>query len=115
MHTTAMVIRWTARILSVPIILGLAYLTFMYAFGSERSLPGNTKEIIAYIAMIVSFLALGFSWRWEHIGSITSLVAIVIVVAFNWHAILTPIIAIPVDAVLFLLSWWLNKNAVLTA
>jgi hypothetical protein len=111
MNKTATVVWWTARILSVPVVLLWAFFIITYAIGPERSLPRNFTESIAYAAMIVSILALAISWRWELGGSIVTLVAVVIGTAINWHGSLSLVIVIPINAILFLLSWWLRRSA----
>ena len=107
---TAKPVRWTARILSVPILFIWAFFIIAYAAGPERSLPTNLPEGVAYVAMIVSLVALAVAWRWELGGSILALVAVAIGAAYNWRGWLSLAIIVPIDAVLFLLSWRLNQS-----
>lgn len=107
---TAKAVRWTARILSVPIVFVWAFFIVAYAVGPERSLPATFLDTVAYGAMIVSLLALVAAWKWEFVGSVLALVAVAIGAACNWRGLLSPAAVIPIDAVLFLLSWRLNQS-----
>ena len=111
MGITAKAIRWTARILSVPIVLVWGFLVLAYAFGAERSLPRTCGEGVSYVAMIVSFLALALAWKRETLGALVSLAAAVVGFTFNAAGFSSPAVLIPADAVLFLLSGWLNGRA----
>ena len=103
-------VRWTARILSVPILFIGGFFIVAYAVGPERSLPTTLPEGVAYVVMIVSLLALAVAWRWELGGSILALVAVAIGAAYNWRGLLSPAIIVPIDAVLFLLGWGLSQS-----
>lgn len=109
MNKMAKAIRWTARILSVPVVLIWAFLILSYAFGPERSLPSNLPEGIAYVAMIVSILALAVAWKWEGLGGILCLMAVAVGAAYNGQGLLSPAMVVPINAALFLLSWRLNR------
>ncbi len=106
----AKAVRWTARILSVPILFIGGFFIIAHAVGPERSLPTNFPEGVAYVAMIVSLLALAVAWRWESGGSILALAAVAIGAAYNWRGLSSPAIIVPIDAVLFLVSWRLRRS-----
>ena len=111
MNRVAKAVRWTARMLSVPVILIWAFFIVAYAVGPVRSLPVGYLETVAYVAMIVSVLALAVSWRWEFCGSVVTLVAVAICAGYNLRGLLSPAMVIPINAALFLLSWWLHRRA----
>ena len=67
---TAKAVRWTARVLSVPILLVWAFFIVAYAAGPVRSLPITLPDSVAYGAMLVSLLALAAAWKWELGGGI---------------------------------------------
>lgn len=111
MNRAAKAARWTARMLSVPVILIWAFFIVAYAVGPVRSLPAGPLETVAYVAMIVSILGLAVSWRWELCGSVVTLVAVAVGAGYNWQGLLSPAMVGPINAALFLLSWWLNRSA----
>ena len=76
MSKAGKVLHWAARILRVPIVLIWGFLVIAYAFGPERSVPSTLKDAIQYVAMIVSFLALAISWKWELAGGLMALAAV---------------------------------------
>lgn len=110
MNNRAKGVRWAARLLSVPVLLVWAFFIVAYAVGPERSLPASLPDAVAYVAMIVSLVALAGAWRWELAGGIVALVAVAIGAAYNWRGLLSPAIVVPINAVLFLLSGWLNQG-----
>ena len=109
MSKAGKVLHWAARILSVPIVLIWGFLVIAYAFGSERSVPSALKDAIPYVAMIVSFLALAISWKWELVGSLVALVAVIVGAVYNLRGFFSLNLIIPFNAVLFLLSWRFNR------
>ena len=111
MSKAGKVLHWAARILSVPIVLVWGFLVIAYAFGPERSVPNTFKDSIAYVAMIVSFLALAISWKWELVGSLVALAAVIVGAVYNLRGFFSLNLIIPFNAVLFLLSWWFNRTA----
>lgn len=111
MSKTTLVARWTARILSVPVICVWAFFIIAYAIGPERSLPGNASDFIAYVAMITTIIALAVAWRWELAGSILSLAAAAVAAAVHPHSFWSATIIMPINAFLFLLSWGLSRKA----
>ena len=110
MSKAGKVLHWAARILSVPIVLIWGFLVIAYAFGPERSVPSTLKDAIQYVAMIVSFLALAISWKWELAGGLVALAAVIVGAPFNLRGYLSLNLIIPFNAVLFLFSWWFHHS-----
>jgi hypothetical protein len=106
----AAAVRWAARILSVPVLLVWGFSIIVCAVGPVRSLPATLPDSVAYVAMIVALLALAVAWKWELAGSLLSLAGVAVGAAYNWRGLLFPGAVVPLVAVLFLLSWWLNRR-----
>ena len=94
------ILRWTARVLSVPVIL-----FFIASLLGERS--AGTLSLLDWVKLglwFVIMIGLLLSWKWEIVGSL------IVIAAFLIMVILNPVIVTmwamwvsPVTAVLFLL------------
>jgi predicted cobalt transporter CbtA len=96
--------------MSLAIILFWGFFILMYAFGTEKSLPNNLHDAIAYIAMLVTLVSLAAAWKWERAGSLLALAAFALQVIMNGKILLSPSLLMPIPAILFLLCGWLSKR-----
>lgn len=108
------VIRWTARVLSVLIIMTMLF--FFIGEGvsgdtSPNARPLNSTDIIQLVLAGIELVGLALAWRWEARGGSITLVAFVCKGIVNPRTIGTPLLLIPFAAILFLLSWWMSRNS----
>lgn len=107
-HTTK-ILRWTARILSLLMIL----LTLIFAIGEALTEPHPNAEPTPVFNYLWGFLMLGglaLAWKWELTGALISLIGFIGVGIVNPGALMKPgmyFFAIP--AILFLYCWRKNK------
>lgn len=111
MNKLVIPLRWTARIMSLAIILFWGFFILMYTFGPERSLPKNLPDAIAFTAMLVTLASLAAAWKWERAGSLIALAAVLVQGIINWKIFLAPSILMPITALLFLICGWLSNRA----
>jgi len=83
----------------------------MHFFGSEEPgvQPLSTEDILQLFLMGVWLLGLIAAWKWELAGAIAALAAYTVHIYVNWAVLSFPILLIPITALLFLGSWWLNR------
>ena len=107
----ATVVRWSARLLSVVILLFWGFLLVAHLFGEagRASRPLTSADYILLAVMILSLVGLLLSWKWEFNGAVMTLVAVLIGAIVNWRVLIFPGTLIPVAAVLFVASWWLAR------
>lgn len=74
--------------------------------------PSRSLTWIDYVivgAMLVSLIGLAAAWKWEAAGAITALLGAAVGAAINWKTLISPGVLIPINAILFITSWWLNR------
>ena len=82
---SAMVVRWAARILSVPILLFWGFFIVAHLMGDEggSSRALSTNDYIGLAMMVVWFVGLAIAWKWELTGGTMTLVGILISAVAN--------------------------------
>jgi hypothetical protein len=104
-------LRWSARTLSALILLFWGYFMVAHLVGDagRASRPLVMGDYLLLTAMAVWLAGLAAAWKWELIGALTTLSAVLLGAVINWRT-LVPGSIIILASVLFLLSWWLNKG-----
>ena len=108
---TIKILRWVARILSVIII---AFFLFMFIgemldslhSGKNGSLSNNA--ILQLTLFGIGIIGIIAAWIWELYGGLLSLVAFVVLAIINPVTIISPVIIYPVNAILFMIVWWMK-------
>ncbi len=106
--------RWGARALSVLILLFWGYFIVAHLVGdAERSSrPLNVNDYVSLTALAISLAGLGVAWKWELIGAVMTLGAVLVGALVNWRVLVFPGTLIPLTACLYLLSWWISRTRV---
>ncbi len=109
-NKTARVIRWTARILGLAlIVLTLAFI--IPSLMSDQEPTAEPTPIIMILAGVFMIGGLGLSWKLELIGALLSLVGYIVVGILNPDVMKLPMMYLyPLTAILFLICWWLSKS-----
>src|SRR5262245_11726205 len=83
----APVVRWGARILSVPILLfwGWFLLAHLFGDGGRPSRPLGLKDHAILTAVVVSLVGLAVAWKWELLGGALTLAAVSACAFVNWR------------------------------
>jgi hypothetical protein len=101
------------RVLSGLVLLAVGGFMAAYFVGGEetssRALTPADHTILA--ALVTSLVGLAAAWKWERLGATITLAAVAVGTAFNWHFITSPLLVIPIAALLFLLCAWLKNIA----
>jgi hypothetical protein len=108
--STVTVVRWIARVLSVPILLycGFFLVANLIGMNEPPSLPRNMSDFIGLTALVMSLAGLAAAWKWEIAGAVAALVAVLVGTVINPLGLLTLLALIPVDALLFLAAGWVS-------
>lgn len=105
-------LRWSGRILSSLIVLFVGFFLIAHLIGdqgrSSRALVWNDYVILATI--VVSLVGLLLAWKWQFAGAAITLIAFIICAAINWMVLISPVVLIPITAVIYLLSWWMSRS-----
>jgi hypothetical protein len=109
-HAALPVVRWGARILSVPILLFYGWFLIAHLFGDEGrpSRPLVWADYAILAAVVVSLVGLAVAWKWEMLGGALTLTAVSACAFLNWGVLLFPGTLIPVAAVMFLACAWMS-------
>lgn len=109
-------VRWTARLISGLIVLFFGFFLIAHLIGDQgrpsRPLVWNDYVILA--TMVVSLVGLLLAWKWQFVGAAITLIAFIICAAINWMVLVSPVVLIPITAVIYLLSWWISRSAELS-
>lgn len=81
-HQVIKLLRWIARIWSIPIILYALMLFIGYAWSKVTTGVADPYavedvplvETLQPILLFISIIGLGVAWRWERLGALTSLI-----------------------------------------
>ena len=115
MNRTVSTVRWTARTLSVLILLFWGFFIMAGFVGSIRGEhPGtlSTHDRIGLTLMFAWLLGLAVAWKWELAGAILTLTAILIQAFFiNWRVLEGLGILPPIAALLFAFCWWISRQS----
>jgi hypothetical protein len=112
MERSRAVVRFCARVLGGFIVAVWGYFAIAH-LGGEAGRPSRALMLNVYIgiaAMVVSVTGLALAWKWELAGSIAALVPIAFGAALSPSLLVSPFVLIPLDAILFLASWWLHRS-----
>ncbi|MFZ4402175.1 MAG: DUF7670 domain-containing protein [Bacteroidales bacterium] len=109
------ILRWVARIISVPLILFIGVQLIFPEHGFQDNLKLSTKESIMVIFYpLMYFIGLVISWKWDAIGGIISIFG-VLIAAFFRPDILFLFLVLSIPAALFIAYWYLSKKELETA
>lgn len=110
---TTRVLRRTARISGLILILLTLSFAIMYIFFPEQHNPNAEPEpnqIALILLGVLIIVGLGLAWKWELIGAMISLVGFIGVGILNPDAMTKPMMYLfPITAILFLICWRLSK------
>lgn len=108
--TAARTVLWGARLLTVAILCFWGFFIVAHLVGDAGAgnRPLTLRDVASLGLMIASVLGLGAALRWERLGAVVSLVAVVMGAVLNWRVLLFPATLIPMTAVLFLFSSYLR-------
>jgi hypothetical protein len=80
--------------------------------GQETSSRALTlADYVSLAGLATSLIGLAAAWKWERLGAAITLAAVAVGAAFNLALIMSPLVVIPIVAVLFYLCDWLKNNA----
>ena len=65
----------------------------------------------SWATLVVSLLGLLLAWKWGLAGAAIALIAILVCAVVNWRILLFPGALIPINSVLYLLSWWICRTS----
>lgn len=112
MNKTLPIVRWTARILSILILLFWGYFIAAHLLGgaSQPSRPLTTYDSIQLVMMALWLAGLAVAWRWELAGAVMALAGSLVGGLINPQAMgLALVPAVP--AVLFLCCGWMSQSS----
>ena len=106
------VIKWSARTLSTLILMFWIFFLVASLIGDEASgsRPLNWSDYLILVTMVTALLGLVLAWKWELIGAVMTLFAVVVCAVVNFRVLYFPGTLIPIAACLFLLSWWFSRT-----
>jgi|SRR5215468_4643174 len=106
------VIKWSARTLSTLILMFWIFFLVASLIGNEArgSRPLNWSDYLILVTMVTALLGLVLAWKWELIGAVMTLFAVVVCAVVNFRVLYFPGTLIPIAAFLFLLSWWFSRT-----
>ena len=109
-HAALPVVRWGARILSVPILLfwGWFLIAHLFGDGGQASRPLVPSDYGILTAVVVSLMGLAVAWKWELLGGALTLAAVSACALLNWRVLVFPGTLIPVASVMFLACGWMS-------
>jgi len=111
MNKTLLTVRWTARILSLLILLFWGYFIAAHLLGSaaQPSRPLTSNDFIQVSMMLLWLAGLAVAWRWELAGAVITLIAVLIAGWINPGAVGGLGILPPIAGVLFLCCGWMSR------
>lgn len=68
----------------------------------------DSKDYLGIGSMAMSLAGLGIAFKWEKFGAMLTLLAVAMGAIVNWRILMSPVVMIPVAAVIFLIHayWW---------
>ena len=111
MNRAAIIVRWIARTLSVLILLFWGYFIVAHLFGNaaQSSRLLTASDTVQFSMVLLWLVGLAIAWRWELIGAIVTLAAVLVSALINPGAVAGPGMLPPINALLFLFCWWLSR------
>ena len=113
-NKTMKTLRIIARVMSA-IIIGFSLIMFI-GETIESNKRGTAEPLTMYtIVQLILFgivlLGLALAWKWELLGGILSVLAIIGIFIVNPSAILWPMFIFPANAILFIAVAYMSKEA----
>jgi hypothetical protein len=118
------VLRWIARILSIPPVIFFFLFLIGHLVGEERStVPITPVEVIGLVSLVaftsLMVIALIVAWKWEKIGSFVVVISsvilftILLIVVGRNNFYVASIIVLPffIPGLLFLGTWLRSRRA----
>ena len=104
------VVRWGARVLSVPILLlwGWFLIAHLVGEGGRPSRPLVAQDCIILTAVVASLVGLAVAWKWERLGGALTLAAVSACALLNWRVLVFPGTLILITGVMFIACGWLS-------
>ena len=103
--TTA--VHWTARVLSVVVVLFFGFMIVAQFVGDEE-LPPRAVTLVAISAILIGLMV---AWRWEGVGGVIALGGYFFSALLNGQVLRTwPYALCLVAGLLFLLSWFMRRR-----
>jgi hypothetical protein len=113
MKRLATIVRWTARVWSIPSIVALLLPYFVE--GLYWLQATSIREVIGHLCFLAVLVGLLLAWRWEGLGGGLTVTGMMVFYITWWLYGKTPrgpfFVLIAAPGCLFLLSWWLLKQA----
>lgn len=106
-------VRWSARILSGLIVLFFSFFLVAHLIGDQghASRPLAWSDYVILATLVLALLGLLLAWKWELAGAAIALIAVLVCAVVNWRILVFPGTLIPINSVLYLLSWWISRAA----
>lgn len=102
------ILRWTARIVSLPLIVFIGIQIFFPENGYKEFFTGK-DGLLPLFYPIAYFIGLIVSWKWDLIGGIISVIGLIVTLFFRIDLIFMVIVlSFPAD--LFILYWYLARE-----
>lgn len=104
--------RWSARVLSgfILCVWGFFIVGHLVGHEGEPSRPLVVQDYLLLTAMGVWLAGLAIAWKWEIVGGVLSLSALLLGAIVNWRLLTFPFLLIAVAAVLFIISGWISRR-----
>lgn len=108
-------VRWTARTLTCLLVLFFGFFLVAHLIGDQGrpSRTLNSNDYVILTTLVISLLGLLLAWKRERIGALLALIAILICAVINWRVLVFPGTLIPITAMLYSLSSWLRRRAII--
>ena len=109
--SAVVLVRWSARVLSVLVVLCFGFFLVAHLIGDQDhgSRPLASNDYVILVTLIVSLVGLLLAWNWEFAGAAIALIAISVCAVANWRILVSPGALIPISALLYLSSWWICR------
>src|SRR5262249_12248866 len=109
-HAVVPIVRWGARLLSIPILVFWGWFLIAHLFGDagrpSRPLVWGDYAILA--AVVASLVGLAVAWKWELPGAVLALAAVAGGASLNWRMLVFPGAPVLVAAAMFVAGWGMS-------
>ncbi|HUG17750.1 MAG TPA: hypothetical protein VMM56_02160 [Planctomycetaceae bacterium] len=107
------VTRWSARVLSglILCVWGFFIVGHLVGHEGEPSRPLVVQDYLLLTAMGAWLAGLAVAWKWEIVGGVLSLSALLLGAIVNWRLLTFPFLLIAVAAGLFIISGWTSRRS----
>jgi hypothetical protein len=110
--TAALIIRWTARVISAFLVLFSLFIFFGETIGSmhsEMNLAIRHTAAINLLLMLSGIIGLALAWKWELTGSILACLSYLVLGFFDRSIFMFPMAVFPMTSVLFIIAWFYDR------